>query len=374
MKPRVLFVGRARYALPLDEAQRRKWDAVGELIDFRVVASAAGRPGDTDARFKLLPGSGRNAVDGPLFYLTLPLRVADQLRQFEPVAVICQSPYEAAAALLARRLVRSRAAVVAEVHGDWRTATRLYGSRGRALSRPLADAVAVRALRNVDGIRTLSSFTSRLVREVGAEPTSTFVTWTDLTPFVAVPPVPPPERPRVLFVGVLQPYKNITGLAATWRRVVPRVPDAVLHVVGRGPQADVVELLRRDLPGTVEWSPSLPAPGVAAAFDASTLLFLPSRREGLGRVVIEALARGRPVVAADAGGIPDLITSGYNGALFDPDDHEGMATELVRLLSDPVEAARLSGNARASAEAQLWAPEDYARKLRELVDRVVSSG
>jgi glycosyltransferase involved in cell wall biosynthesis len=296
-----------------------------------------------------------------------------QLRRFQPAAIVCQSPYETAAVLLSRKLTHADVAVIAEVHGDWRTATRLYGSRGRALARPIADAIAVRALRGADGIRTLSGFTTRLVREAGAEPTSTFPTWTDRSSFVESAPAPLPDRPRVLFVGVLQPYKNIEGLVETWRLVAPRAPEATMQVVGRGPQAHLVEALAREFPGRVEWTPSLTAPEVARVLDASTLLFLPSRREGLGRVVIESLARGRPVVASGTGGIPDLVTPGVNGALFDPDDHTGMADELVRLLESPGEAARLSAGARASIDALLWTPEEYARDVRELVDDAVSS-
>lgn len=373
MKPRVLFVGRARYSLPLDEAQQRKWEAVGELVDFRVVASAPGRQRSDDPRFALQRGVGWNAIDGPLFYAALPFRVAEQLRRFGPDAIVCQSPYETAAALMTRKLMLAHVAVIAEVHGDWRTATRLYGSRARAVARPVADAIAVRALRGADAIRTLSGFTSRLVREAGAEPTATFPTWTDLSAFIDVPPAPLPDKPRALFVGVLQPYKNIEGLVETWRLVAARVPEATLHVVGRGPQAHLVEALARELPENVEWEASLTAPEVARALDASTLLFLPSRREGLGRVVIEALARGRAVVAAGTGGIPDLVSPGINGALFDPDDHRAMADELVRVLRDREEAARLSAAARASVDAWLWTPQEYARNVRELVDHAVSS-
>ena len=120
-KPRVLFVGRTSYAFPLDDAQRRKWDALDEVLELRVLAT--GR--SDDRRFDLLPSLGSNLIDAPLFYGTLPVRLARALRAFSPDVVICQSGYETAAALAARRLARSKTAIVAEVHGDWRTLTRL---------------------------------------------------------------------------------------------------------------------------------------------------------------------------------------------------------------------------------------------------------
>ncbi|HEY2777584.1 MAG TPA: glycosyltransferase family 4 protein [Gaiellaceae bacterium] len=364
IKPRVLFVGRTRYEFPLDDAQRRKWDALDKVLEVRVLAT--GR--SDDRRFDLLPSLGTNLVDAPLFYGTLPLRAARALRTFGPDAVICQSGYETAALLLARRLARSKTAIVAEVHGDWRTLTRLYGSRARRLAAPLADATARWAIRRADATRSLSSFTSSLVREVRGEPDAVFPTWTDLGVFVEAAPAPLPAEPRAVFIGALQPYKNVEGVAAVWRRVVDAMPDAVLQVIGDGPQREVVEALVRDHPANVEWSRSLQAPAVAAALDRAQLLFLPSRREGLGRVVIEALARGRPVVASRTGGIPDLVRDGENGELYDPDDHEGMAAAIVGLFANEDRLARLAVAARPSVEAWFWTPDEYAHRVRELVD------
>ena len=86
------------------------------------------------------------AAEGALFYLTLPVRLARELRSFRPHAILTQSPYEAAAVLVGRRLAGSDARLVVDVHGDWRTLSRLYGSRLRALLRPLTDRIAVAAL------------------------------------------------------------------------------------------------------------------------------------------------------------------------------------------------------------------------------------
>lgn len=363
-KPRVLFVGRTTYVFPLDEAQRRKWDALDEVLEVRVLATGRSQ----DRRFDLLPSVGTNLIDAPLFYGALPVRLARALRAFSPDVVICQSGYETAAALAARRLARSKTAIVAEVHGDWRTLTRLYGSRARRLAAPLADATARWAIKRADATRSLSEFTSSLIREIRGEPDAVFPTWTDLGVFVEPPPAPLPAEPRAVFIGALQPYKNVDGVVAVWRRVVAAVPNAVLHVIGDGPQAHIVEALLRDHPTNVEWSRSLRAPDVAAALDRAQFLFLPSRREGLGRVVIESLARGRPVVASRTGGIPDLVRDGENGELYDPDDHDGMSAAIVELFQDEGRLVRLAAAARDSVEAWLWTPDEYARRVRDLVD------
>src|SRR5581483_9803734 len=278
VKPRLLIVGRSRYRLPLEPNLERKFAALRAELELRVLASARDGSPLRDDTFSLAPP--RRALDGPRFWVSLPLRVRRELAAFRPAAV----------------LVQPRCPVVVEIHGDWRTATRLYGSRARRPAAPLADRIARAALRRVDAVRTISSYTSSLVRAAGVEPAAEFPAFIDLDPFLA-PPAPLPEQPRALFVGVLEPYKDVDGLAAAWRLAAPRLPRATLRLVGRGSRAHVAERLVAALPRQTAWIPELPNAAVPAELDAATILVLPSRSEGLGRVVVEALCRGRPVVA-----------------------------------------------------------------------------
>ena len=142
-RPRVLFVGRSRYRLPLNDWLARKWDAVGDVLDLRIVGSAAPGSVGTDERFRL--EAPRSRLDGALFYLRMPARVRRELRAFRPDAVVAADPFVGATVLLGRRLAGSRAKVIVEVHGDWRTFTRGYGSPLRGLLSPLTDRIASEA-------------------------------------------------------------------------------------------------------------------------------------------------------------------------------------------------------------------------------------
>jgi glycosyltransferase involved in cell wall biosynthesis len=363
VKPRVLFISR-RVELPLSPSLARKWDAVGQELDFRVLAGGNGR----DGAFHLareLP-----AFDGPAFFAALPLRIARELRRFRPHAVLAQGAHETAAALAARRLAGVDAAVIADLHGDWRTPTRLYGSRLRALLNPLADRLALSALRNADGIRTVTGYTTALVRDVGLEPVDEFPAYMDFDSFGQDAPRPLPERPQALFVGVLERYKNVDGLAEAWQRAAPRVRDARLRIVGSGTLRPLVERLVRELPGQTSWSKRLSQPEVARALDESTLLVLPSRSEGMGRVIVEAFCRARPVVATRVGGIADLVREDVDGLLVEPGDLDALAEALVRVLTDRALAEKLAAGAQARADLWTMAPEEFARRLRSLVERI----
>ena len=363
-RPRVLFAGPTRYSLPLSPGLERKWSALERELDYRILARpvvATNCCKGSDPRFELV-GSG--------FYSALPLRIRRSIHDFRPHAIVAEDLRTAALVMSGRALVRGdRPRVIAEVHGNWRHSTRLYGSAARRLASPLVDALDGHAVRHADAVRALSAYTARLVEDArGSPPTAVFPTFSDLSVFTARPVRPLPERPSALFVGVLERYKNVEGLAAAWRQAAPHVPGARLTVVGSGSLAAVVHRLRADLPGCVDYVPELEPAQVAERMDEATVLVLPSRFEGLGRVVIEAFARGRGVIVGSAGGVLDLVEDGRQGLLVDPEDVDGLAAALVRVLSDRALAGELGERAHGSFPEWDQSAEQFAERMRALVD------
>jgi glycosyltransferase involved in cell wall biosynthesis len=322
--------------------------------------------GGGDARFRMLPDGA------PAFYSTLPFAIARELRSFRPDVVVASDPFVGVAARAGRALARSRARIVVEVHGDPRTFTRGYGSPLRRTVARLADAIARSGLRHADATRALSGFTASIAEDVrGVPATASFPTYSDLEAFASPPTVPVPGERRIVFVGALETYKNVTGLAAAWRRVAETVEGAQLTVIGRGSQRAVIDALVADVPG-VEHVESAEPSEVVAAIDGARALVLPSWPEGLGRVVLEAFARGRTVVATDAGGIPDIVTDGVDGLLVPRADTQALVAALTRVLEDDELAARLGAAAKQAYAAWHQTPGDFAARYRELVDRVLA--
>lgn len=104
------------------------------------------------------------------------------------------------------------------------------------------------------------------------------------------------------------------------------------------------------------------APRIAAAFD---VYCVPSRYEGLGRAVTEAMASGRPVVATAVNGVPDLVEPGSTGLLASPGDPEAMARSVIWLLEHPVEAAAMGAAGRVRVRSH-FSTEVMCRALDEL--------
>lgn len=369
--PRTLFVGRATYDLPLPLPDAKKWDALSQVLEVRVIGTR-GRVRAEDPRFKLLPG-GSGFGRGLSFYSALPRVIRREVREFGADVVVTQSVFEGAMALLAWPIRRQPIPVIVEVHGDWRTAARLYGSHGRKLVARPADRVASWALRRADGVRAVSGDMAALVTaETGKPPLALFPAWFDADAFFGRPPQPLPELPSALWVGVLQRYKDPATLTAAWRRVARELSDARLAIVGRGPEAEDVQRLADDLGGRVELIDWLKPEEVAARLDESWLLVLPSRSEGLGRVVIEAFARGRPVIGSRVTGIRELIRHEQNGLLVPPGNPDELADALTRVLSDRALAEKLGDAARRDAARFARTPEQYAGQVRDLVDLAIA--
>jgi glycosyltransferase involved in cell wall biosynthesis len=365
-KLRVLFVGHA--ATP-SATTRRKWDALSKFLDIHVIVESDNSSAREDDRVIALKPARPQLVRGIAFYSRLPNAIRRELSGFRPHAVIAQGPYDALPAVVGQWLAKGKSVpLIVEVHGDWRAATRLYGSPLRRLLSPLADAIAVWSLRRATAIRAIGPAMSKIAKEAtGRDPVAVFPTFFDAETYFSTPPVRFPPTPTVLWVGALQHSKNPWLLASAWRIVANAVPQARLVVVGSGPLQAVIDELQSEYPERICFHSWLEPQELKVEFDSATALVLPSRSEGLGRVVVESFARGRPVIGAEVGGIPDLVKHEVNGLLIPSDDVSALASAMTRLLNDQVLAARLGDQARADAETQRWTADRYARAVFSLV-------
>lgn len=181
-----------------------------------------------------------------------------------------------------------------------------------------------------------------------------------------------PERPYVLFVSTLYPYKNpevvVRGLAAA-RSHLDQPLRAV--IVGRDPdgrQAPAIRALAAelgvaadvDLPGKVD------ADTLDRLYGGSLAVVCPSRAEGFGFTPLEAMARGVPVVVADRTSLPEVV--GEAGLKFDPEDAEALGRILVDLAGDEALRVRLVEAGRARAAELSW--DRAALAFVELFGRV----
>jgi glycosyltransferase involved in cell wall biosynthesis len=189
--------------------------------------------------------------------------------------------------------------------------------------------------------------------------------------YVAVPSGVPTERLRALapsrgeararlaldadaFVlvglGRLVPIKGFDLLVRALSTVAAAVPSTRLVLVGDGPDRAPLEALAASLGMGDRVRMTGETPDVAGPLVAADVVVVPSRNEGMGRVLVEAMALGVPVVATAVGGIPAVLVDGECGRLVQPDDVAALAAALVELARDAGLRRKLGDGARERAE------------------------
>jgi glycosyltransferase involved in cell wall biosynthesis len=166
----------------------------------------------------------------------------------------------------------------------------------------------------------------------------------------------PAEPPEVLYVGRLSPEKNVDTL-------VEAVGDLNLVVAGDGP-------LRALVPGALG---AVPHREVERLLERASVLVAPCEREGFGLAAAEAMAFGRPVVAARGGALLELVADGETGLLVPPRDPRALREAVERLLADPELRERLGREGRARARERFGWDAVIEQTLAVYRDAVASA-
>ncbi len=140
----------------------------------------------------------------------------------------------------------------------------------------------------------------------------------------------PNGKSDIIFVGNFIERKGLDLLIKSFKKISMKSPDVNLKILGNGPIKSKIQLMVNELElnNRVKFMDQVSNTEIATIIQNSRLLCLPSREEGFGVVLIEALACGVPVVGARTGGIIDIIKSEEIGLLFEPGDANDLAFKL----------------------------------------------
>ncbi|MGH3009952.1 MAG: glycosyltransferase family 4 protein [Gaiellaceae bacterium] len=182
-------------------------------------------------------------------------------------------------------------------------------------------------------------------------------------------PRPPAEEPTVLYAGRQLPEKRVLSLPPALALARERIPALRAQLFGDGPdhRALVCAIEERGLAGAVEAPGFVPVEQLANALPAALCLVLPSRREGYGRIVVEAAAAGVPsvVVDGDENAAVELVEEGVNGFVAASDDPAELARAIVSV-HEAGTALRESTLAWYAANAERLSLESSLQRVTEL--------
>lgn len=380
MTDKICFLGGARYTQPLDATAEKKFRAMGSLGDIFVVGFSTDlkpRCFTEHARFYLLPQLPLPVlryvelfVAGQVLCLWLVLRHRIEV-------IVAQSPYEGFVATLAIQIVSwfgYRVKLSVEVHGDFENSLFSYRSIRLAGSyRFLMARIARYAIARADVLRSISASTTlQLKRWAPAKRIVQFSAWTDIETFLAAGRVAKSDHSyTILYAGALTPLKGVHHLIAAFVLVATRFREARLVIAGGDLNPSYAATLRRQvceygLSRRVHFTGPLPQSKLAQRMAGAAVLVLPSQSEGFGRVVLEAMAAGTPVIGSRVGGIPELIEDGVSGFLVAPGDEEMLADKISWLFENRDQATAMGLAARRFAAGR-FSTAGYLHGYREII-------
>ncbi|WP_430868336.1 glycosyltransferase [Demequina aurantiaca] len=306
-----------------------------------------------DRRTSTLAESGRLAVLRHTAGDHRPL--ARLLRRVDPDIVHAHFGVEGSVAT--RPAAAADVALVTTLHGFDASLNRSALVRSGRVNWIRYAATRGRFLKESACLIAVSEHIARNAVELGARENSLTVLYTgiDLKLFAQAPP---PEEPTILHVARLVEMKGTADLISAFVHVLKKVPEARLRIIGDGPQRGPLaeQVAALGIGDAVQFAGVQDQAAVALALRQSTLLCQPSytastgAAEGLGQVLLEASATGRPIVATLHGGIPEAVVDGTTGYLVPERDVEGLAEALVAVLSDRRAARDLGAAGRQRME------------------------
>lgn len=309
--------------------------------------------------------------------LTHDQAVPDRIRD-HPVYAALVPAYLAGGMRAARRVGRDGVDVV---HVHWPMPHALFGAAMRKAAGPGAAMVCsfysvevnwidrrltwlrpflAWTIRSADAVTAISRSTAAAVTRV-TDREVTIIPYAAALPAVAAEggrlPLADRSAPiRLLFVGRLVERKGVEVLVQALARLRSQ-RTAELVIIGTGNREGHIRRAA-SLAGVsehVHMRGSVSAEDLAAAYAECDLFVLPAvvdargDTEGLGVVLLEAMAAGRPVIASRAGGIVDIVTDGVTGWLVDPGDADQLADRIVSVASSPEEAREVAERGRREA-------------------------
>ena len=304
-------------------------------------------------------------VGRPFNGFTMSARLLPHVRSFAPDILLNYVVYPDG--LAATRIARTLKipAILTAIGSDL---NRIPGALVKYLTR--------RTLREAAAVTTVSRDLAKTAISLGSNPAHTIAILNGCDTAVFHPRDPlesrqalsiDPATEAIVYVGRLDLRKGLLELIESITQLYPRRPNLHAYIVGDGPDRPALleAIARHNIASAITLIPPCPTDQVALWMAAANLVTLPSYREGCPNVVIEALASGRPVVATNVGGIPELMDETC-GRLIPPKNVPALIQAFDQTLTQPWHAQAI-----AAKHSRSWS--DVANDLYQVLNKTLQT-
>lgn len=375
----ILWISSARYSDPLEATTARKWQMMADLSDYEIRItgfSTSFRPRrfTEHVHFYLIPQPPTSILRYLAIFTVSPLLLMYLVLRYDGKILVAQSPFEGAIGAWVKglsRLFGKKLFLIIENHNNFEEDVFLQRNIPfKGLYKSIMLGLARYAFRHGDAVRVISSSTIERAKHYAPDlPQVRFMTWSNTDIFSQTDRTTPVETAQdIVYAGVLIPRKGVHHLLTAFANLDH--PSAQLHLVGHPENAVYASELEQqaqdlNISEQVHFVGGVSQQELADYFAKARVMVLPSLSEGLGRVVVEAMLLGIPVIGSRVGGIPDMVTEGENGFLVEPDDVDSLTTALQKLYTADVKT--MGQNARDFAQ-DFFSPSAYVEGYRTLFE------
>jgi glycosyltransferase involved in cell wall biosynthesis len=296
-----------------------------------------------------ITGTGGLLSTLKFFLRGLRLSLESRLRRKRIDLIVTYDPLKTGLlGVILARLAKSK--LLTEINGDytaWANYAEVKNPTVRRLKRRLYLSLEKFVLKRADGIKLLyPEQLDYFPRIPESKVVHTFPDYVNIESFRNLG-----EDKIVLFAGFPLFVKGVDLLVAAFKQVAPKYPDWKLKILGWFPDPTELNACigghpqifhhkpvhHRDMPQHIGWC---------------AIFVLPSRTEAMGRVLLEAMAAGKPRIGSNVGGIPTVITHDHDGLLVEPENVDQLTRALDRLMGDPILRRRLGENGAKRAKRE----------------------
>ena len=352
------------YCLFVHEFAKRIFRAGAEVFVLTIINSDADKKFDKKDDVPVI----RIKMNSFLTILN-PFNLLSLLRVFRKVDIVHVHAVDTfgAVSILSAKLLRKPALVT--VH----RADVLPGSS------PFFNMLRTVALKVADVVIPVSAATKKLALKVGAPKNKVTIIYNAVDESIFTPRSKalcrsklalPQNSKIILSVGNLIPRKGFKYLIQALPKILTKVPNAILIIVGDGPQKEELISFAKNLNDKVIFTGRIPTNDLCLYYGAADVFALPSLHEGHAVVLLEAMSSGLPIVATKVGGNLETVIDGENGYLVDPKNVDQLANAIIKILSDEKQIHEY-GNASLRIHKEKFSEEEQIRKIAKVYSKII---
>lgn len=373
---KVLFVAPTKYMYPINEDLKSKFITLSEICKPFIFAFSDKKQtivlGNTNL---ILHKKLKNRLFNYLKIIYLFVFIVPRKIREHQIDIIClQDPVTSYFALKSLKLRNSNVKIVLESHGDFIETIALEKKLLiPSIYEKLFKFFSSYSIKNADLIRSISSFTEEQVKAFGYKGSFVrFPAWINLDKFLQAKAFREENHNfKIIFVGSVTDRKNPNIIV----RAISNLDDAIsLEIIGPTPNKTYLNELKKLISNSkhkenILITPFIPIDQLIKKYSNANLFILPSKSEGLGRVVIEAQATACPVLVSSNTGAVDLIIDYETGFIFENNNLEDLEDKIKNIIDNQQHALQVGLNGK-SFVTQNHTIENFKFGYKKLFDLV----